>query len=76
MSNFFQALKKDEVLDKRFQKRLAEKLESTHYNKMLEFRKKLPAYDKKDEILNLLRNNQVIVISGETGMILFSWKYK
>lgn len=34
---------------------------------MCEIRKKLPSYGKKDEILDLIKNNQVILISGETG---------
>lgn len=37
------------------------------YLNMLKFRMKLPAYHKKAEILKLVENNQVIVISGETG---------
>lgn len=36
---------------------------------MWEFRKQLPAYKKRDEILNALEHHQVVVISGETGMI-------
>ncbi|KAK1386969.1 RNA helicase [Heracleum sosnowskyi] len=35
--------------------------------KMLEFRKGLPAYKEKDAILNSISKNQVVVISGETG---------
>lgn len=35
---------------------------------MCEIRKKLPSYSKKNEILELIQNNQVILISGETGM--------
>lgn len=38
------------------------------YQNMLKFRLKLPAYKKKSEILELIDNNQVVVISGETGM--------
>ncbi|CAB0034717.1 unnamed protein product [Trichogramma brassicae] len=34
---------------------------------MMEFRMKLPAYEKKQDIINLLSSNQVILISGETG---------
>lgn len=60
-------LKKDEVLDIWLRNNLTEKLESPHYNKMLEFRKTLPAFAKKDDILHLLRNHQVVVVSGETG---------
>lgn len=37
------------------------------YRSMCEIRKKLPSYSKKDEILELIRMNQVILISGETG---------
>lgn len=35
---------------------------------MCEIRKRLPSYNKKDEILELIRNNQVVLISGETGI--------
>ncbi|KAL1803374.1 hypothetical protein ACET3Z_032021 [Daucus carota] len=35
--------------------------------KMLEFRKGLPAYREKNAILNSISQNQVVVISGETG---------
>ncbi|CAL1684614.1 unnamed protein product [Lasius platythorax] len=37
------------------------------YLNMLKFRAKLPAYHKKSEILQLIEDNQVVVISGETG---------
>ncbi|KAM0728608.1 ATP-dependent DNA/RNA helicase DHX36 [Formica fusca] len=37
------------------------------YQNMLKFRLKLPAYRKKSEILQLIKDNQVVVISGETG---------
>jgi len=32
-----------------------------------EFRQKLPSWQKQDEILQIIRENQVVVISGETG---------
>ncbi|EFN61923.1 Probable ATP-dependent RNA helicase DHX36 [Camponotus floridanus] len=38
-----------------------------NYLNMLKFRQKLPVYHKKSEILQLIKDNQVIVISGETG---------
>ncbi|CAI9096105.1 OLC1v1032182C3 [Oldenlandia corymbosa var. corymbosa] len=41
--------------------------ESEEGQKMLKFRKSLPAYKEKDAILNAISNNQVIIISGETG---------
>lgn len=34
---------------------------------MLEFRQKLPAFGKKDEIIDAVTNNQVILIEGNTG---------
>ena len=34
---------------------------------MLEVRKKLPSYEMRDEIVDTIRNNQVVVLSGETG---------
>lgn len=34
---------------------------------MLEVRKKLPSYKMRDEIVDTVRDNQVVVISGETG---------
>lgn len=37
------------------------------YKNMLEFRKNLPAYKKREEILRAVKENQVTVISGETG---------
>ena len=32
-----------------------------------EFRQKLPSWGKQEEILELIRDNQVVVLSGETG---------
>lgn len=40
-----------------------------NYLNMLKFRQKLPVYHKKSEILQLIKDNQVIVISGETGKL-------
>jgi len=34
---------------------------------MLSHREKLPSYSMKDEIIEYIRNNQIIVITGETG---------
>ncbi|XP_024026285.1 DExH-box ATP-dependent RNA helicase DExH3 isoform X3 [Morus notabilis] len=41
--------------------------ESPEGRKMLEFRKSLPAFREKDRLLQAIAQNQVIVISGETG---------
>ncbi|XP_057995987.1 DExH-box ATP-dependent RNA helicase DExH5, mitochondrial isoform X2 [Hevea brasiliensis] len=42
-------------------------LDSPEGRKMLEFRKSLPAYKEKDAILTAISQNQVVIISGETG---------
>ena len=34
---------------------------------MIAFREKLPAYSKREELLRQIEENQVLVISGETG---------
>ncbi|XP_012075702.1 DExH-box ATP-dependent RNA helicase DExH5, mitochondrial isoform X2 [Jatropha curcas] len=41
--------------------------DSLEGRKMLEFRKSLPAYREKDAILTTVSQNQVVIISGETG---------
>lgn len=55
--------KMDELLLNEYQ----EKQDQCDYQAMLKFRLKLPACRKKPEILQLIRDNQVVVISGETG---------
>lgn len=41
--------------------------DSPEGQKMLEFRKSLPAYKERDILLKAISENQVIVVSGETG---------
>lgn len=41
--------------------------ESPEGQKMLEFRRTLPAYKEKDSLLQAIARNQVVVVSGETG---------
>lgn len=41
--------------------------ESPEGQKMIEFRKSLPAYKSRDALLKTIAENQVVVISGETG---------
>ncbi|QCD85412.1 ATP-dependent RNA helicase DHX36 [Vigna unguiculata] len=41
--------------------------ESHEGQKMLEFRRSLPAFKEKDAFLRLISENQVVVVSGETG---------
>lgn len=40
---------------------------SARYYEILEKRKKLPVYEFKDELEEKVRNNQVIIVEGETG---------
>ncbi len=54
--------------DEYLRRELASKLASDEsYKAMLRFREKLPAFKKRDEILEKLEANQVVVVSGETG---------
>ncbi len=52
---------------KRMTRQLEELKRGRQYQKMLEFRKKLPAFQMREELVRLIRDNQVVVISGETG---------
>lgn len=62
-------LERDEKLDDILKNEFLSKIESedTKYQELLNFRKQLPAYKCRNEILQLLDKNQVILISGETG---------
>ncbi|KAK4309183.1 hypothetical protein Pmani_019168 [Petrolisthes manimaculis] len=62
-----QELQRNEALDNRLYDQLLEQEENQQYKRMLTTRKKLPSYKMKDQIVNTARNNQVVVISGETG---------
>ncbi|KAG6465803.1 hypothetical protein O3G_MSEX015402 [Manduca sexta] len=53
--------------NKEIAKRWLEKSDNNRYNKFMSDRKKLPAWQKRDEILNSMKKSQIIVISGETG---------
>lgn len=53
--------------NKRLKLAQEEQLASERVKKMISFRKKLPAYAKKAELLQQIRESQVLVISGETG---------
>ncbi len=46
---------------------LEECKKSPEFMRMVEIRMKLPAWSYKDEILMLLKKNQVVVLSGDTG---------
>ncbi|CAB0037009.1 unnamed protein product [Trichogramma brassicae] len=44
-----------------------DKQRSSQYQKMKRVRKQLPAWNKMNEVLNTIQENQVTIISGETG---------
>ncbi|RZC33979.1 ATP-dependent RNA helicase DHX36, partial [Asbolus verrucosus] len=62
-SNIVQDSRLDEILYEQFKS----KQENPKYVHMLDKRKKLPSFTMKDEILQLINENQIAVISGETG---------
>ncbi|XP_061376870.1 putative ATP-dependent RNA helicase DHX57 isoform X2 [Danaus plexippus] len=61
--NFDELLKDNNEIAKRYM----EKSDNNRYNKMMSSRRKLPAWQKRKEILQAMEKSQVIVISGETG---------
>lgn len=61
--NWDEMLKIDDLIEKNFK----EQQSNPKYKKMREDRKKLPAWSKMNEILDLIQKNQVVIISGETG---------
>lgn len=54
--NFDEILKENKEIAKRFK----QKTENDRYNRMLASRRKLPAWKKKNEILNAIEKSQVI----------------
>jgi ATP-dependent RNA helicase DHX36 len=57
----------DERLSERLYEEYMSKQDNVKYNKMNKKRKKLPSYNMKDEILKVVNESQIVVISGETG---------
>lgn len=58
---------KDLIMDAQLTQEYKDKMKNQKYQKMLQARKKLPAYNMKDKIVDLVQTHQVVVISGETG---------
>ncbi|XP_056622648.1 ATP-dependent DNA/RNA helicase DHX36 [Triplophysa dalaica] len=54
-------------LDEELKKDLQKKIDNQRYLDMLKFREQLPSYAMKEELVRLITENQVLVISGETG---------
>jgi HrpA-like RNA helicase len=66
----FDQMAQDIELDEELQKDMSKKKHELGYIKMQAERSKLPAAAKCEEVLDAARNNQVIVISGETGIFM------
>lgn len=56
-----------DTLNNTFYENYKTMIHSNTYSKMKSFRENLPTYKKSKELLEVINNNQVIVISGETG---------
>ncbi|XP_030622208.1 ATP-dependent DNA/RNA helicase DHX36 [Chanos chanos] len=54
-------------LDEELKRDLQMKKENCQYVEMLNFREKLPSYHMRQELVKLIQDNKVVVISGETG---------
>lgn len=73
---YFQKHQNDRTKNMFLKNELLAKRKNPKYRSMFEVRKKLPSYRKKNEILELIRNNQVILISGETGKQYYYYYYR
>lgn len=58
---------RDTELDNMYYKEFEEKKLRKAYTNMQKLREKLPAFYQQEEILNAINENQVLLISGETG---------
>lgn len=54
-------------LDKRLHDEFELSTKADKYMKMLEFRRKLPSFQLKEEIVNLVKQNKVVLVAGNTG---------
>uniref|UniRef100_A0A3Q3J847 RNA helicase n=1 Tax=Monopterus albus TaxID=43700 RepID=A0A3Q3J847_MONAL len=63
----FHEVVRDCSLDDYLKKDLQTKRSVPKYKEMLKFREKLPSYGKKEELVQLINSNRVLVVSGETG---------
>lgn len=61
--SYEQIIEEDDLIEISFR----DKQKNPNYIKMQKTRKKLPAWVKTSEILEIIRENQIVIISGETG---------
>ncbi|KAJ8923410.1 hypothetical protein NQ315_001968, partial [Exocentrus adspersus] len=55
------------MLDEQFLREHTSKADNIKYKAMLKQRLRLPAFEKREELIKIIEENQVVVISGETG---------
>lgn len=60
-------LPRNEFLDEELYEEFETRKQTPAYQRIQPQRTKLPSFHKKEQILNLIEENQVVVISGETG---------
>lgn len=60
-------LRQSVALDEIYFNDLMQKRESNRYKEMLQKRMSLPSYKKMNEIIQMIDENQVVLISGDTG---------
>lgn len=58
---------KNATLDDKLYEEFKELTSKPKYKAMLNARKKLPSFEMKDQIIDIIEENQVVVISGDTG---------
>ncbi|XP_054901731.1 ATP-dependent DNA/RNA helicase DHX36 [Poeciliopsis prolifica] len=63
----FQEVVRDASVDEDLKRDLQSKKMDRNYKEMLKFREKLPSYGKKEDLVQLINSNRVLVVSGETG---------
>ncbi|KAL0973520.1 hypothetical protein UPYG_G00205200 [Umbra pygmaea] len=63
----FQEVVRENALDEQLRRDMERKRADPKYLDMLKFREKLPSFGKKEELVELIRSSQVLVVSGETG---------
>ncbi|XP_076451266.1 ATP-dependent DNA/RNA helicase DHX36-like [Babylonia areolata] len=56
-----------EALDRRLLQQSEDRLADRKFKTMLDFRKKLPSYGMRKDLVGLIESSQVVVVSGETG---------
>ncbi|GLH02661.1 ATP-dependent RNA helicase DHX8 [Gryllus bimaculatus] len=62
------ALERNATLDFNLKTKLTDQMQnSPGYKRMMQVRSQLPVFESKDYILDMIKENQVVVISGETG---------